>query len=339
MADRTDRRSFLNMSVLGAAGAGAAVGLEESILLAAVKDGKADAPQPKPDLNPKLMPQGKVKTVSISRLLIGGNLIGGYAHSRDLIYVSKLFKAYNTQEKVFQTLELCEQCGINTIQLDPRDWEVVLEYNRQRNRSLQCILCTLPGTTLAGMADHVKQLVDKGAAMVYIHGMVADTHVMSHRIDEVGEIVEIIKRQGVPAGVGSHSLQTPIACEKNKIDPDFYVKTLHLDRYWSATPEGKREEWCWYKPQSSDHDGYHDNIYCLNPQETVAFMEGVEKPWIAFKTMAAGAIHPQVGFQFAFRSGADFVLAGMFDFQVEQDAKLAIDAVRKSATRKRPWRA
>ena len=72
------------------------------------------------------MPRGKIKSVSISRLLIGGNLIGGWAHARDLIYMSKLFKAYNTESKIFETLELCEQCGINTIQVDPRDWEDVL---------------------------------------------------------------------------------------------------------------------------------------------------------------------------------------------------------------------
>jgi len=54
-------------------------------------------------------------------------------------------------------------------------------------------------------------------------------------------------------------------------------------------------------------------------------------------TMAAGAIHPQVAFPFAFRHGADFVVAGMFDFQIEQDAKLAIEAVRQSDRRKRPW--
>ena len=63
------------------------------------------------------MPTGKIGNLDISRLIIGGNLIGGWAHSRDLIYVSKLFKAYNTQEKIFETLALAEQHGINTILL------------------------------------------------------------------------------------------------------------------------------------------------------------------------------------------------------------------------------
>ena len=60
------------------------------------------------------------------------------------------------------------------------------------------------------------------------------------KIDVIGQMVDLIKAQGVPAGVGGHSLNMPIACEKNKVDPDFYVKTFHIDRYWSATPEERR---------------------------------------------------------------------------------------------------
>ncbi len=51
-------------------------------------------------------------------------------------------------------------------------------------------------------------------------------------------------------------------------------------------------------------------------------MQNVEKPWIAFKVMAAGAIPPKDAFQFALDGGADFVLAGMFDFEIAEDAHI-----------------
>jgi len=54
--------------------------------------------------------------------------------------------------------------------------------------------------------------------------------------------------------------------------------------------------------------------------------------------MAAGAIHPRIAFSAAYRNGADFVIAGMFDFQVEPDVKIAIESLRKVDNRKRPWR-
>ena len=41
------------------------------------------------------LPRGRIGKFEISRLIMGGNLIGGWAHARDLLYVSSLFKAYN----------------------------------------------------------------------------------------------------------------------------------------------------------------------------------------------------------------------------------------------------
>jgi hypothetical protein len=54
--------------------------------------------------------------------------------------------------------------------------------------------------------------------------------------------------------------------------------------------------------------------------------------------MAAGAIPPSSGFDYAYRSGADFLLAGMFDFEIEEDAGIAKKLIAKNATRERPWR-
>ena len=56
-------------------------------------------------------------------------------------------------------------------------------------------------------------------------------------------------------------------------------------------------------------------------------MKTVNKPWIAFKTMAAGAIPPPDAFRYAFLHGADFVLAGMFDFEIAEDVKIATEAL------------
>lgn len=67
------------------------------------------------------LPQGTLGKLKISRLILGGNLIGGYSHSRDLIYGSQLFKAYNSDRKVFETFELAERAGINTFFANPME--------------------------------------------------------------------------------------------------------------------------------------------------------------------------------------------------------------------------
>ena len=342
MAGKTDRRCFLARGVLGAAGLGAAYSsIEEKTLLAAMQDGAGEgaAEKPKTDIPPGSLACGKIRDVSLSRLFIGGNLIGGWAHSRDLAYASKLFTSYNTEAKVFETLELAQACGVNTIQLDPQCWPVVTKYNQGRSTKIQTMVCIPLIDNKAKMNEEVKRQVDLGATLIYSHGGVTDSHMMSGGTTEViGQMVDLIKAQGVPAGVGGHSLDMPKACERDKIDPDFYVKTFHIDRYWSATPGERRVEYDWMRGDSSDHNANFDNMWCNDPEETAAFMEKVEKPWVAFKVMAAGAIHPRIAFSSAYRNGADFVIAGMFDFQVEPDVKIAIESLRKVDNRKRPWR-
>ena len=116
MSEKLNRRKFLKNSVTASAGAAIAMSLEEKILLA----GQAsESNSPGTGTSVRGLPVGKIGNVKMSRLIIGGNLIGGWAHSRDLIYVSNLLKAYNTDEKVIETLQLCEENGVNTILVNP----------------------------------------------------------------------------------------------------------------------------------------------------------------------------------------------------------------------------
>jgi len=254
------------------------------------------------------------------------------------MYASQLFKSYNTEAKIFETLDLCQACGVNAIQLDPKYWEPIAKFNKSRSTPIQTMICVPLIKDKTAMNDEIKRQIDKGATLVYSHGGTTDSHMMKGgSVDVIAQMVELIKAQGVPAGVGGHSLNMPIECERAKIDNDFYVKTFHIDRYWSATPEEDRKEYDWMSRTPSDHNANNDSMWCNNPEETAAFMETVEKPWVAFKVMAAGSVNPRIAFPYAFKHGADFVIAGMFDFQVEPDVKIAIEALPKTKNRKRAW--
>ncbi len=340
MNDKTDRRQFLTKGVLTAAGIAAAGSIPEQNVSAATATTEA-APKverPKAGIAPGSLPCGKIGNVSLSRLILGGNLIGFCSHSRDLIYVHKLFRAYNTEAKIFETLDIAQQCGVNTILTDSPAWLPVLKYNRRRTQKIQMMVAVGIIDDRAKMNAEIKRLVGEGATLLYCHGCSADEHTMQGKIDAIGQALELMKAQGVPAGVGGHSLETPLACEKHHLDPDFYVKTFHMDRYWSATPKANREDWCWYTSWTGeDHDKFYDNMWCLDADKVTEFMAPLAKPWVAFKVMAAGAIHPRMAFAHAYHHGADFIVAGMFDFQIEDDVKIAVEAVRTARSRTRPW--
>lgn len=254
-------------------------------------------------------------------MILGGNLMGGWAHARDLIYVSKLVKSYHSREKIFETFRIAEQCGVNTILTNPVLCQVIRDYWRYEGGKIQFISdCGLCGDIIAG----AKLSIDSGAHGCYFHGGMADTLVQKGELNKISEALEVMRASGKPAGIGAHKLETVRACVEHGILPDFWMKTMHHTDYWSARPE----------------EEYQDNIWCEKPAETAAYMETLEQPWIAFKVLAAGTIHPSVGIPYAFKNGADFVCVGMYDFQLVENTNHFLDVwAKRDEGRTRVWRA
>lgn len=278
-----------------------------------------------------MLAKGKIGHLEVSRLLLGGNLLTHYTHSRDLKYVYKLAERYNTEEKILETLALAETHGINTLVIHTVDWALhILKKHRRRGGTIQWIICPTAAVTpdMKEYTQQVQQLVDDGVDGIYLWGVRADKLVAEQKVDLIAKAVQIAKDYGLPSGVGAHDLNVVKACEENKVGADFYIKTLHHHDYPTGPKADELEKPC------SEFPGY----WCKNPQETADLMKTVEKPWIAFKVLAAGAIPPKSGFEYAFGNGADFLLVGMFDFEIEEDVTIASTLLAKGLARARPWR-
>ena len=98
--DTVTRREFVRES--------AAAGLAVTAAASAASASEAEEPatQDDPGALANGMPYGTIGELKISRLIFGSNTPG--AHSRDLLYVLEMGRAYNTHERMLDTYQLAE---------------------------------------------------------------------------------------------------------------------------------------------------------------------------------------------------------------------------------------
>ena len=281
------------------------------------------------------LPTGKIGPHEISRLVAGGNLVGGWAHSRDLIYVSSLFKAYNTERKVYETLMLAEKAGINTINIGFPTNALLAKYKRVTGSKIKVICQVHPDMKNKDYFVNIDKAIDYGVDIVQIQGNQVDWLVRDNQIDVVEKMLDHIRKQGYTAGLAAHTVDALIACDTYGIVPDYYMKAMHHDNYWSAHPRENRVPFEVDGEKYLDHNKFHDNCFCLFPDRTAEFVERATVPVMGFKVLAAGAIEPADGFNWAFKNGADFICVGMFDFQVVEDVNTTIDVLNNLQGRTR----
>jgi uncharacterized membrane protein YphA (DoxX/SURF4 family) len=294
------------------------------------------------------LPKGKIGKHELSRLIAGGNLIGGWAHSRDLIYVSSLFKAYNTEQKVYETLMLAEQAGINSINIGFPSNPLLAKYKKITGSKIKVISQVGPNLDNQKLAEvgpntnkklyfeNIDKAIDYGVDIIQVQGNWCDWLVRDHKLEVIHDMLEHIRQQGYTAGLGAHTVDSLIACADQGIIPDYYMKTMHHDQYWSAHPKEFRVPFEVDGKEYLDHNRFHNNMFCLFPERTIEFVNKATVPVMGFKVLAAGALEPADGFKWAFDNGADFICVGMFDFQVVNNVNTTIDILKK-VNRTREW--
>lgn len=299
-----NRRRFLKRSAMLSGGLASGLVFEHRPLLAKMMGQSG----PAADSVRGALPVGRIGKLKVTRLICGGNLFSGFAHSGDLLYVSRLLKQYFVEDKILDTLQLCEESGINTaiLRTDDHIVKVLRRYRKERGGKIQWIAQTYP--VADNLKDNVQLAIDNGAAGAFIMGGNAERIHKAGKTELMGEVLAFMKRNGLVAGVGAHILAIPRAIEALKAEPDFYFQTINNVGYESE-----------------------------NPTEVASWLKDSKLPCIGFKVLGAGRMKPREGFDLAFRSGADFINVGMYDFQVQEDVALVKEVVAAHSGRQRAW--
>ena len=312
MSDEMNRRGFVKSTILGASAATAAG-------MSVLSDNVHGSDQYPPLVKKREIPTGTIGDVTFSRMMLGGNLIGHYNHVRDLNYIINLATHYNTPEKIYETMRLAEEHGINTINLHVTKpmLDALKEY-RKRGGTLQTLLYSVAPVNedLVEFTQTCQEAIDAGADAIYLWGERSD-RMIGPQPELFKRAINTMRSFGVPVGVAAHKLEVVEFCEQEKIPLDFYVKTFHHHNYPSATLN-------------------FDSSWCDDPERHIEVMAKVEKPWIAYKVMAAGAIPPKNALDYAFSNGADFVIFGMFDFEIDEDTRLLNEVLAQENVKNRP---
>ncbi|MCL2834605.1 MAG: hypothetical protein FWD78_15655 [Treponema sp.] len=191
-----------------------------------------------------MLPAVKLGSTMITRLIIGGNPFSGNSHvSREL---DAAMMDYFTTEKIKQTLYRAAECGINAVQLrgDKHIMRILREFWLEGGK-LSWIGQTTPESL--SIDSNISQMAGAGAAAIYHHGTVTDALFKEGNYDEIKRRLAVIRKTGLPVGLGTHMPYVIEFADEHKWDIDFYMACVYnlsrIDRVSSAiTGKANTEE-------------------------------------------------------------------------------------------------
>ncbi len=257
----------------------------------------------------------RIRNKTISRLVAGGNPIGGWSYGTPKLTQHML--SYFTTERITEFILRCEREGINAWQSHysekVRD---ALLAARERGSGMQWILLTSAADGILKDAAALKPIA------VCHHGGAGDRLCRTGKQDAVHDFVKRVHDMGVLAGVSTHNPDFLARYEDAGWENDFYMACFY---YLTRTPEEKRKV--------LSEEIWERHIFIRSdPQRMVARIRAVSKPCLAYKILAAGhactdaaAVDRAFAYAYGNIKPADGVIVGMypvFSDEIREDADL-----------------
>ena len=256
-----------------------------------------------------MLPTMKIGDLEITRLVVGSNPFTGKSHLDPS--TDNDMKSYFSDEQAFAMLRRCEEAGINAIQ-SRGNMPVMGLIDRYRKVGGNMLWLAQSGKNLQTFDEELDEMLKYNPAAICIHGELADDLFLNGMLDELGGLLDRIRRKNLPCGVCAHFPEVLAYAEEKGLKPDYYMASLYN----------------LFQPDRS-----HD----VNP-EMYEVIRNLSVPTIALKILGAGRrceTQEQVRNAFieAFSSmkKGDGVLVGMFDKYIDQpalNAQYTLEAIK-----------
>jgi len=238
------------------------------------------------------MPKIQLGKLEVSRLILGSNPFFGFAHGNPYASPEDM-KAYYTRERIMAVLDAAAAQWITAVWTPCYDeWVTLWKEYRDKGGKLR---------TWIGQPDRMpieKEIltaVKNGAKAVCIQGMRIDDQVNAGQWETIRGWLELIRSHGLPAGMATHGVKTHLVAEEKGLPADFYHQTM-------------------YRPDDYVRPGF---------DESLATIEKLEKPVVAYKVLGAGRILPKDALPEVLRRlrRKDGICIGMFPRDKDQLAE------------------
>ena len=262
-----------------------------------------------------------LKHLNVSRFILGSNPFSGFSHMSP--EMDQVMRRFFSTARIKQLLFEAEELGVNTLiaRTDHHVMRVLLEYWDEGGR-LQWFAQTCPE-----IGDHqtcIQRAITSGAKACHIHGGVMDYLYAQKRLDEIPPVIQMIRDNGLLAGIAAHNPKVIEWAESN-LDVDYYMCS-----YYNAAHRDERAEHV---------SGMEEWFIDEDRQAMTSLITTLSRPAIHYKVLAAGRNDPSEAFDVVARTmrPTDMVCVGIFHRDqmemLKQDIDLLDTALERCSAR------
>ena len=242
-----------------------------TVAVAALPPAAADT---KPPAQP-LLPTIKLGPHSVTRLILGGNPIYGYAHFNKLF--SQHMIDWHTPEHVQQLLRRAEQAGINTWQNSYAQRTLQdLDRYREAGGTMHWLCLGKPDWD-----QHPEQIDDAAKRKpigIAPHGALAERLHRTGKLTVLTDLLKRIRDKGVLVGLSAHNPALIAQAAEKNWDVDYFMCCL----YYLTRPN---EE---FQKLLGTHLPLGEIYLPSDPPQMFKVIQAVKQPCLAYKVLAAG---------------------------------------------------